>query len=126
MRMIKFLVVILVLFSSVISGFCQDTRPVKDSLIQRGVSLNGKALNAKLGAIIETDTMIYYIEELQTWPPNRYNRIITVNADLYLTAATVFIQPNDTVPVRGGITARDSTEFEKYKYQRILKNVTYK
>lgn len=84
------------------------------------MTIKGKALNAKLGALIQTDTLIYYIDGVNKWPDNKYNKTITVTGDLYKTPASSIIH-HDSIQVRG-IPVKDCLEYDKF----TLKNVIYK
>lgn len=106
------------------SAFGQNNKPILDILIKDSVTIKGKALNTKLGAVIQADTLVYYIDGLDSWPNNKYNKIIAVTADLYKTPAPVFIQQNDSIIIQG-VPAKDSLEYEKIKYKWTLKNVIY-
>ncbi len=121
----KKLLTISIAVTIMISVFGQNNKPTEDILIKANVTITGKASNAKLGAVIQSDTLVCYIDGLDFWPDNKYNKRITVTGDLYKTSAPVFIQQNDSLLVQG-IPVKDSLEFDKKKYKWTLKNVTYK
>jgi hypothetical protein len=103
--------------------FGQDKKPAEDILIKANVTITGKAKNAKLGAVIQSDTLICFIDGLISWPDNKYNQKITATGDLYKTPAPAFIQQNDSLLIQG-IPVKDSLEYEEKKYKWTLKNVT--
>ncbi|MEI6851451.1 MAG: hypothetical protein WCL06_01360 [Bacteroidota bacterium] len=103
----------------------QNNKPTHDILVKKNVTITGIANDAKLGAVIETDSSIYYVDGLDYWPKDKYDKKITVIADLYKTSGPVFIQQKNS-PAKQGIPVKDSNEYEKHKYLLTLKNINYK
>ena len=108
----------------------QDDRPMNwpedwSAVLGRTVTLEGRAANAKLGAILESDAGMVWIDGLDEWPEGFYpghgkgKRLRVTGTVIKRDDLPVFVQEPGG-PVKAGIPVRSKADLEKAKGRFLL------
>lgn len=91
--------------------FIACTQKGKETLIKKNVTISGIALHTKGGPSVETDSCIYYIHHLTSWPKDRTDKKVTVKGDLYRIAEPA---------------VKDGELYQAREYYFAIKNASFK
>ncbi len=133
MHRIKILTVILILASCSppLEIHKLDNESLK-ALLGKRITITGKAANAKLGALLETeDGNIIWMDDKDSWPEGYYlgedNRktLKVTGTVIEKYDKPVFIPNKEDELARSGIPVPEGTDLKKASHRFLLKNIKW-
>jgi hypothetical protein len=100
------------------------------SLVGNRVTLEGKAVDAKIGALLQGENGMIWIEGLDSWPVGFYTggdsgtKLRVIGTVIKKDDLPVFIQkPGE--PLKSGMPVKSEEELEKAKWRYLLKDARW-